>query len=74
VCALLLQKNPNLKPAEIKALLVRTAIDVRDGRASPSSDTGGAGLQAGPGADGATGAGLVNAYAAWLQAAPLLGM
>lgn len=74
VCALLLQKNPNLTPAEIKALLMRTAIDVREGHASPSSDVEGKGVAAGPGMDGATGAGLVNAYAAWLQAAPLLGI
>ncbi|MFP5390900.1 MAG: S8 family serine peptidase [Gammaproteobacteria bacterium] len=73
VCALLLQKNPRLTPAEIKALLARTAIDVREGSASPSSDPEGVGIKAGPGFDGATGAGLVDAYAAWLQAAPLLG-
>ena len=73
ICALLLQKNPHLKPAEIKALLVRTAIDVSSGTASPASDPEGVGIQAGPGVDGATGAGLVNAFAAWQQAAPLLG-
>lgn len=74
VCALLLQKNPNLSPSEIKSLLMRTAIDVRDGNASPSCDPEGKGVTAGPGADGATGAGLVNAHAAWLQATPLLGI
>ena len=68
VCALLLQKNPHLKPAEVKALLVRTAIDVREGSANPASDPAGTGIKAGPGVDGATGAGLVDAYAAWLQA------
>ena len=68
VCALLLQKNPKLTPAEIKALLSRTALDVREGAASPSSDPEGVGLPAGPGTDGATGAGLVDAHAAWLQA------
>ncbi len=73
VCALLLQKNPRLTPAEIKALLVRTAIDVREGAANPFSDPKGVGVKAGPGVDGATGAGLVDAFAAWLQAAPLLG-
>ena len=73
VCALLLQKNPHLTPAEIKALLVRTAIDVREGSANPASDPEGAGVKAGPGVDGATGAGLVDAFAAWQQAAPLLG-
>ncbi|NHZ35202.1 S8 family serine peptidase [Massilia rubra] len=68
VCALLLQKNPKLTPAEIKGLLTRTAIDVHDGSASPSSDPEGLGVKAGPGVDGATGAGLVDAHAAWLQA------
>ena len=68
VCALLLQKNPCLKPAEIKALLARTAVDVREGNANPASDPEGVGIKAGPGVDGATGAGLVDAYAAWLQA------
>ena len=68
ICALLLQKNPALKPAEVKALLVRTAIDVREGNANPASDPAGVGIKAGPGIDGATGAGLVDAFAAWLQA------
>jgi hypothetical protein len=68
VCALLLQKNPQLTPAEVKALLTRTAIDVRDGAANPASDPAGVGVKAGPGVDGATGAGLVDAFAAWLQA------
>lgn len=68
VCALLLQKNPALTPAEIKALLTRTAVDVLDGAANPATDPEGVGIKAGPGTDGATGAGLVDAYAAWLQA------
>ncbi len=68
VCALLLQKNPCLKPGEIKALLARTAVDVREGNANPASDPEGLGIKAGPGVDGATGAGLVDAFAAWLQA------
>lgn len=68
VCALLLQKNPALTPAEIKALLTRTAVDIVDGNANPGSDPEGVGIKAGPGIDGATGAGLVDAYAAWLQA------
>ena len=68
VCALLLQKNPRLRPAEIKALLARTALDVREGAANPASDPAGQGIKAGPGVDGATGAGLVDAFAAWLQA------
>ena len=68
ICALLLQKNPLLTPADIKALLTRTAVDVRDGSANPASDPEGVGIKAGPGVDGATGAGLADAYAAWLQA------
>lgn len=68
VCALLLQKNPALTPADIKALLTRTAIDVRNGNANPASDPEGVGIKAGPGVDGATGSGLVDAHAAWLQA------
>ncbi|MES2899675.1 MAG: S8 family serine peptidase [Pseudomonadota bacterium] len=68
VCALLLQKNPMLTPAEIKAILMRTAVDVKEGTASPASDPQGLGLAAGPGLDNATGAGLVDAFAAWRQA------
>jgi hypothetical protein len=68
VCALLLQKNPYLTPADIKAILMRTAKDVLEGSASAGSDPAGEGLRAGPGADGATGAGLIDAHAAWLQA------
>lgn len=68
ICALLLQKNPLLTPAEIKALLTRTAVDVRDGSANPASDPEGLGIKAGPGIDGATGSGLADAYAAWMQA------
>lgn len=68
ICALLLQKNPLLTPAEIKALLTRTAVDVQDGSANPASDPEGLGIKAGPGIDGATGSGLADAYAAWMQA------
>lgn len=68
VCALLLQKNPKLTPAEVKALLTRTAVDVLVGGANPACDPEGVGIKAGPGIDGATGSGLVNAHAAWLQA------
>lgn len=67
ICALLLQKNPNLSPAEVKAILRRTTRDVVNGKASPASNVGVA-KKAGPGADGATGAGLVDALAAWEQA------
>jgi hypothetical protein len=41
---------------------------VLTGRANPASDPAGRGVPAGPGADGATGAGLVDAFAAWQQA------
>ncbi len=68
MCALLLQKNPHLTPAAVKALLTRTAIDVRDGTANPASDPAGLGIKAGPGIDGATGSGLVDAFSAWQQA------
>lgn len=67
VCALLLQANPGLSPSEVKAVLRRTARDVRTGRANPASDPAGLGLPAGPNEDGATGAGLVDAYAAVQQ-------
>ncbi len=62
VCALLLQKSPNLTPKQVKSLLVGSAVDVKDGLAAA---VGGAGaLGAAAGADGATGAGLVDASAA----------
>lgn len=68
ICALIKEKNPNLTPSQIKALLSRTARDVKVGSASPFSDPKRKGVKAGSGADGATGAGLVDAYSAWLQA------
>lgn len=67
VCALLLAKNPSLTPAEVKAILRRTTRDVVNGKANPASNVNVA-KKAGPGADGATGAGLVDAFAAWEQA------
>lgn len=67
VCALLKQKNPGLTPLDVKQLLQRTARDVRRGNANPASNNGTA-INAGPGNDGATGHGLVNAFAAWRQA------
>lgn len=51
----------------IKAILRRTARDVTAGHANPASDPAGRGLSAGGGEDGATGAGLVDAYAAVKQ-------
>jgi hypothetical protein len=67
VCALLLEKNPGLTPGDIKAVLKRTARDVTTGRANPASDPAGTGLSATAGFDGATGAGLVDAFAAFQQ-------
>jgi len=65
VCALLLSKNPSLTPSDIKAILKRSARAVRKGRASKLSDPRRMGQLA---SKGATGAGLVDAHAAWLQA------
>lgn len=67
LCALLLQVQPNLSPADVKAILRRTARDVTTGRANRASDPAGEGLLAGGGEDGATGAGLVDAHAAVKQ-------
>lgn len=68
LCALLLQANAKLSPSDIKAILRRTARDVTVGNANPASDPAGVGILAGGGEDGATGAGLVDAYAAVKQA------
>ena len=65
LCALLLEKNPGLKPADVKAILRRSAREVKSGHANPMSDPARQGRLA---ADGATGAGLVDAFAAWQQA------
>ena len=67
LCALLLQASPKLSPGDVKAILRRTARDVRTGHANPASDPRGVGLAAGAGEDGATGAGLVDALAAVKQ-------
>jgi subtilisin family serine protease len=67
VCALLLQKNPSLTAGDIKAALKSTARDVSSGHANPSSDPRRRGTPARRGLDGATGAGLVDAFAAWRQ-------
>lgn len=67
ICALLLQADPKLSPSEVKAILRRTAKDVTTGNANPASDPKGAGVAAGVGEDGATGAGLVDAFAAVRQ-------
>lgn len=59
VAALLLEKNPALKPAEVKNILIMSAIDVTTGT-TQTGDT------ASPGWDAATGAGLVDAKWAWI--------
>lgn len=58
VCALLKQAQPGLSPPLVKALLKASARDVKTGQSSN-------GQPAGEGHDGATGAGLVDAYAAY---------
>jgi subtilisin family serine protease len=67
VCALLLQKNPGLTPADIKAFLRRTCRDVTQGHSNPASSDNGVPMSATEGDDGSTGAGLVDAFAAWTQ-------
>ena len=66
ICALLKQKEPGLTPSEAKNVLERTARDVLTGHANPASNQGLA-VSAGPGANGAAGHGLVDAFAAWRQ-------
>jgi subtilisin family serine protease len=68
VVALLLEKNPGLTSTDIKQLLKRTARDVTTGHANPVSDPAGVGVTASVGDDGATGAGIIDAFAAWQQA------
>ena len=58
VCALLKQVQPGLPPNLIKAILRASARDVKTGNSAM-------GQPAGNGFDGATGAGLVDAYAAY---------
>ena len=60
IVALMLQKHPNLTPAQVKDHLKHSATDVTAG-SSRMGDS------AGPGPDAATGAGLVNAKWAWLM-------
>ena len=62
--ALIKQACPRLTPAEVRDIMVRTAIDVTTGNCNTSSS----GAAAGPGTDLATGAGLVDAHAAVLVA------
>jgi subtilisin family serine protease len=65
VCALLLEKKPGLEPAQIKQILCAHARDIRLGSANARTGTGGQGAGTGRDADPATGAGLVDAFAAW---------
>jgi subtilisin family serine protease len=58
VCALLKQVQPGLSPSLVKAILRASARDVKKGMSSN-------GQPAGDGHDGATGTGLVDAYAAY---------
>jgi subtilisin family serine protease len=58
IAALLLQKNPDLTPADIRHYLCSTAVDVQKGAAA-------GGTTAGRGRDPATGDGLVHALEAW---------
>jgi hypothetical protein len=70
VCALIKQACPRLTPAEVKDILMRTARDVTVGTSSPLPGPVGTvpGSPAGPGADDATGAGMVDAHRAVLLA------
>jgi len=67
LCALLLQKNPGLTPSDIKAVLRRTSRDVTAGQSNPASSDDGVPMAASLGDDGATGAGLADAFEAWKQ-------
>ena len=58
VCALLKQVKPGLSPELMRSLLRASARDVSQGKSSQGED-------AGEGHDGATGAGLVDAEAAY---------
>jgi hypothetical protein len=60
VCALIKQVRPNLTPFQIREILKRTARDVTTGNCNPAST----GAAATVGQDLATGAGLVDAFAA----------
>ncbi|HMR30051.1 MAG TPA: S8 family serine peptidase [Geminicoccaceae bacterium] len=65
VCALLLEKNPGLSPADLRNVVAAASRDVVLGAANPASNANAGGMPADVGADGATGAGLVDAFAAW---------
>jgi serine protease AprX len=65
VCALLKQVQPGLSPTLIKSILRASARDVIKGHSNGTCLTGPQGQAAGHGHDGATGSGLVDAYAAY---------
>jgi hypothetical protein len=67
VCALLVQKHPGLSPSDAKAILRRTARSVTTGSANPASSDNNVGERANTTDTGAAGAGLIDAFAAWLQ-------
>lgn len=64
--ALILQACPSLNPAKVKSILMSTGRDVTIGSASPSGPF--PAQAAGPGPDGATGDGLLDAHKAVLVA------
>ncbi|MBO2450124.1 S8 family serine peptidase [Actinomadura barringtoniae] len=69
VCALVLEANPSLTPAELRDILRRTARDVTEGRGGDATlGRPGMGHPAEVGEDLATGSGLVDAYKAALVA------
>jgi len=68
-CALVLEANPALTPAEVRDILRRTARDVTEGRGGDATlGRPGMGHPAQVGEDLATGSGLVDAYKAALVA------
>jgi len=66
ICALLLEKDSNLTPNDVKHIIRSTCRDVVNGTTDPDSNVGVA-MTAGSGIDDATGAGLVDAFAALNQ-------
>ncbi|MEM7221927.1 MAG: S8 family serine peptidase [Pseudomonadota bacterium] len=67
VCALLLEKDSSLTPGEVKSVLRRSSRDVVLGSSNGASNENNGPIPAGFGNDGATGAGLVDAFEAWKQ-------
>ena len=66
-CALMLQVDSSLTLGDIKQILRRNCRDVTLGSANPASNENNGGMPAGFGDDGATGAGLMDIYAALSQ-------